>query len=115
MKVIYIAHPIGGDVVNNLKKITEIVRTINMQEPDVVPFAPYYVDCIALNDDRPNERERGIKNDIALMRKGFIDEVRLYGDRISNGMAAEIELAIELLIPVTPMTPETKTALASPF
>ena len=50
--------------------------------------------------------ERGIKNDVALMKKGFIDEVRLYGDRISNGMEAEIKLANSLGIPVISMIKE---------
>lgn len=107
MKVAYIAHPIGGDVLNNLEKIKVIGRKINMEEPEVIPFAHYFFDCYALDDNVPEERERGIKNDIALMRKGFIDEIRLYGDRISTGMSHEIDLAIELGIKVVPMTENT--------
>lgn len=108
MKVAYIAHPISGDVEGNIIKILDIVRSINLLEPDVVPFAPYIVDCQALDDATPKERERGIKNDIALFRKGFIDEVRLYGDRISNGMKHEIDLAMELGIMVRPMGVQTE-------
>lgn len=108
MKVAYIAHPISGDPGGNARKVLGIVRSINLLEPDVVPFAPYIVDCFALHDDIPEERERGIKNDIALFKKGFIDEVRLYGDRISNGMTYEIDLALKLGIEVRPMTEETK-------
>ena len=100
MKVVYIAHPITGNIKKNLKSIAEIAREINLNEPDVVPFAQCFLDCHALNDDIPEERERGIKNDIALMEKGFIDEVRLYGNRISEGMKQEIELAHKLNIPV---------------
>lgn len=107
MKVAYIAHPIGGDVLNNLEKIKAIGRKINMEEPEVIPFAHYFFDCYALDDNVPEERERGIKNGIALMRKGFIDEIRLYGDRISTGMSHEIDLAIELGIKVVPMTENT--------
>lgn len=110
MKVAYIAHPVGGDVQNNLKRIEKIGRQINIEESGVVPFAPYYFDCHVLDDSVPDERNRGIKNNVALMRKGFVDEVRLYGDRISTGMGHEIELAHELGIPVVPMTPETKEA-----
>ena len=90
MKVAYIAHPISGDPEGNIAKILDIVRSINLLEPDVVPFAPYIVDCQALDDQNPEERERGIQNDIALFRKGFIDEVRLYGDRISMGMTTRL-------------------------
>ena len=108
MKVSYIAHPIGGDVSANLVKVIDIIRQINLLEPDVIPFAHYFVDCYALNDDFPEERERGIKNDIALMKKGFIDELRLYGNCISKGMSHEIELAHKLGIEVRPMTKETR-------
>ena len=108
MRVAYIAHPVGGDVENNLKRIEKIGRQINLEEPEVVPFAPYYFDCHALDDSIPTERDRGIKNNIALIRKGVVDEVRLYGNRISTGMGYEIKLAHELGIPVIPMTPEAE-------
>lgn len=107
MKIVYIAHPLGGDVEGNLDKVIQIIRKINLEEPDVVPFAHYFVDCHALNDNEPEERERGIKNDIALFKKRFIDEVRLYGDKISPGMREEIKLAHTLDIPVKPMTDGT--------
>jgi hypothetical protein len=112
MKVVYIAHPISGDVEQNLKRIEAIGRHINLTEPDVVPFAHYFFDCYALDDNIPEERERGIKNDIALMRKGFIEEVRLYGDRISTGMSHEIDLALELKIEVIAMTEATRKEFA---
>ena len=100
MRIIYIAHPISGDVPGNINKILAIVKEINLKYPEVVPFAPYVVDCLAMNDDIPEERERGIKNDIALFNKGFIDAVFLCGDRISAGMQAEKELAEKLGIQV---------------
>jgi len=108
MKVAYIAHPISGDIEKNLKAIVKIGRLINCTEPDVIPFAHYFFDCHSLDDNIPEERERGIKNDIALMKKGFIDEVRLYGNRISTGMEHEIKLAKELGIPVVPHTIGTR-------
>lgn len=104
MKIVYIAHPISGNVKENLKKIVEIGRKINLNEPDTIPFAHYYFDCHCLNDDIPAERDRGIKNDIELLKRGFIDEMRLYGNRISEGMKHEIELAHKLGIPVIDKT-----------
>lgn len=100
MKIAYIAHPISGDIDGNIKKILGIVKHINLTEPDTIPFAPYIVDCLALDDDIPEQRERAIKNDIALFNAKFITEVRLYGNKISRGMQAEKELAISLGIPV---------------
>ncbi len=90
MKIVYIAHPIAGDVENNITKILEIIERINVMEPDVVPFAPYLGDVMALNDNDPEMRKRGLKNDHELIDRGFIDECWVYGDRISEGMRDEI-------------------------
>lgn len=100
MKVVYIAHPIGGDVENNIKKVIAICREVNLTEPDVIPFVPYLSDLYALDDANPIERERGMKNGLSLLKKGFIDEIWLYGDRISKGMRAEINLCLEVGIKV---------------
>jgi len=107
MIVAYIAHPISGDVSENIKKIIAIVRKINLEEPDVVPFVPYLIDLYALYDAVPEERSRGIRNDVELIKRGFIDELRLYGPRISIGMRAEITLAEGLDIRIVPMSDET--------
>ncbi len=108
MIVAYIAHPISGDVSENIKKLVEITRKINLEEPDVVPFAPYLIDLYALRDDVSEERARGIRNDVELMKRMFIDELRLYGHKISEGMRDEIKIAEELNIKVVPMTEETR-------
>lgn len=110
MKIAYIAHPISGDVEFNMMEIMRIVRTINLDEPETVPFAPYYLDCLALDDDVSEERDRGIANDTELISRKFIDEMRLYGTTISKGMSHEVSLAHELGIPVVPMTDETRQA-----
>jgi hypothetical protein len=107
MHTVYIAHPISGDVNGNLDKIKKIARKINLKEPNVVPIAPYFLDCCALQDDVPKERAKGIANNTYLFERGFIDELRLYGNRITNGMMNEIELAHTLDIPVFPMSKQT--------
>lgn len=106
MKIAYIAHPIGGDVQGNLGKIRNIVREINLKEPNVVPFVPYFVDCVALRDDIPEERARGIKNGLALLRGEIVDELRLYGPKITPGMNQEIMIAHEMKIPIRIMSEE---------
>ena len=114
MKIIYLAHPISGDVDGNIKKILKIVRYINLTEPDTFPFAHYLVDCQALDDTNPEERTRGLRNNIAIFqKKGFLDELRLYGNHISYGMRCEIELAQANNIPIIAMTEETKRDLGS--
>jgi hypothetical protein len=107
MKIVYIAHPISGDVVGNLKKVKTILRYINLYEDCIVPFAHYVIDCQVLDDTIIEERERGIENDVALLKAGFINEMWLYGNRISEGMKHEIKLAKSLGILVIPKTVET--------
>ena len=109
MKIAYIAHPIGGDPKGNLEKINAIVRQINLEEPDVVPFVPYYSDIMAMDDSKTNERARGIANDSIFFLRKTMDCVRLYGDRISPGMQAEIDMARKYGIPVVPCSEETVT------
>jgi hypothetical protein len=100
MKIVYICHPVAGDVMDNMDKIINIIKEINLTCPDVVPFAPYLGDVLALNDIIPFERERGIRNCMAVLKSKMIDEIWIYGDRVSGGMEAEIRLAISLGIEV---------------
>lgn len=100
MKICYIAHPISGNVDENLADLRRIIRKINLEYPDIVPFCPYYADVVSLNDNDPAERERGIKNDSFLINKQFIDEVWLTGNKMSYGMEKEVALAAINEIPI---------------
>jgi hypothetical protein len=106
MKIVYIVHPISGDVPGNVKKILKIVKDINLSRSDVVPFVPYLADVLAMDDDVPEERAMGIENNVALLNSGVVNELWVYGKKISAGMEAEIDLAFELNIPVVVMDPE---------
>lgn len=99
-KIIYIAHPISGDILDNLTSIRKIVRHLNLSRNDIVPFVPYYVDVVSLDDNNPFERSRGFENNTALFEAGIIDELWLCGPRLSAGMKHEIELAKANGIPV---------------
>jgi hypothetical protein len=100
MKICYIAHPIGGDIENNLSDLRRIIRHINLQYPEIVPFCPYYADIVSLDDNVHSERMRGIANDVTILRSGIVQEIWLTGSRISTGMQHEKELAETLGIPV---------------
>lgn len=93
MKVVYIAHPIKGSVDLNIELIKNILKKINHKETDVCPIAPYVGN--GLDDNIPYQRERGIKNNIELIGRGFIDEMWMYGMRLSDGMKQEILLAMK--------------------
>lgn len=93
-RIVYIAHPISGNVEKNLESLRGIIRSINAYEPHTVPFCPYYADVVSLNENDPAQRARGLRNDMAILgRPGMVDELRLYGHTISAGMRQEIEVA----------------------
>lgn len=100
-RIAYIAHPIGGNVEDNLKSLRRVIYNINKYEKDTVPFCPYYADVVTLDDNDPLQRARGIENDMAILKRpGMVDELRLYGERISPGMVDEIYVAYSMNIPI---------------
>lgn len=109
MKKVYIAHPIGGDVDGNLVKVAEIIREITLNAPNVIPIAPYFVLCHALDDTDPEERKRGMEVGLDYIKHASGLEIWLYGDRISAGMKAEIKHAQHYGFSVIPMTKGTET------
>jgi len=94
MKIVYICHPVGGDVQGNLKKIRAIVRHINLTEPNVIPFVPYYADVVSMDDSNPKERARGIKNNLHLLK--ICDELWYFSEKITRGMGEEMKEALRL-------------------
>jgi hypothetical protein len=105
MKIVYIAHPIGGDVEANLADLRRIIRKINMEPgAGVVPFVPYYADVVSLDDNKPEERARGMENGRRILESGIVQEMWLTGDRISPGMMAERAIAETIGIPVVDFT-----------
>lgn len=110
-KIVYIAHPIGGDIEANLKDLFRILRVINLYPnikageqtldfTDIIPVAPYVADIYSLNDNIASERKRGIDNDIALILTGMFKELWLTGDRLSFGMQQEVQLFKNLGKPI---------------
>lgn len=115
-KIVYIAHPISGDIEGNLKDLARILRIINMNQvtlagptlgkietydfSNIIPQAPYYHDIVALDDNNPLERNRGIENDTAMIMTGIYDELWLTGNKISFGMEKERQLFIKIGKPV---------------
>ncbi|MFA6105373.1 MAG: hypothetical protein WC725_02110 [Patescibacteria group bacterium] len=106
MKTVFIGHPIGGDVKNNIQKVISICYEIHSEH--LVPVAPYLVSLQYLNDDVIVDRELGKIANFECFHRKFVDELWLYGDRISKGMEEEIALAKELNIPIFPKTEGTK-------
>jgi predicted metal-dependent TIM-barrel fold hydrolase len=108
-KVVYIAHPVRGNVRENIDKILQICRETHLS--GVIPIAAYVTMFQYLDDSIPEERELGMEADGVLFERRAFDELWLFGDYISEGMKAEIFLALQLDIPVVPKTPETEKGM----
>ncbi|MBC7654366.1 MAG: hypothetical protein H7098_07830 [Oligoflexus sp.] len=98
-QIIYIAHPISGDVNENLKSIKNIYRYLSLKNK-VIPFIPYIATIESLNDNNQKERLIGFSHNEAIFKSGIIDQLWLYGGIISEGMKIEIEWANDLGIPI---------------
>ena len=106
MKTVFVAHPIAGDVEGNMKKVLEICERIHTKE--IIPVAPYLVSLQYLKDEVVEDRTLGAEANLGCFRRGYVDELWLFGDKISRGMKEEILLAKKLNIPILPQTEGTK-------
>lgn len=98
----YICHPISGNVPANVAMVKAIMTEIVRTEPDVLPFAPYLTALDILDDNDPEQRARGTSWNRVLLKQSAIDELRLYGDRVSPGMQQEVEWAEEQCLAMRP-------------
>ena len=105
-KLVYIAHPVGGDVSGNIKKILQICHDVHKKDNSLIPFVPYMAALQYLNDDLQEERALGIQANMEHFKRKTMDEVWLCGPRISEGMKQEIKLAKEFGIPIKFYNPE---------
>ena len=86
MKIIYVCSPLRGDISGNIAKAKAHCREIALNGD--MPIAPHVYATQFLDDTVPPERAVGMAIGIELLR--FCDELRIYGDTISEGMAAEM-------------------------
>ena len=105
-KIVFIGHPISGDIRNNVKKILSICKKIHNQQ--IIPCVPYLVSIQYLNDEIIEDRELGIKANFECFYRKYVDELWLFGNCISKGMKQKIKLALKLGIPIIPKTNKTK-------
>lgn len=60
MKLVYVSHPIAGDVEDNLRKLKALFRKIVLTHDSVVPINSALLYIGALDEYVKNERELGI-------------------------------------------------------
>ena len=95
MRCVYICAPLGGDVENNLRKAVQYTEyALRCGTAPVVSH--FYAEC--LDDNDPEDRRIGTKAGLALLER--CDEMWVFGEKITPGMRAELELCAEQGIPV---------------
>lgn len=93
MRKVYVCAPLGGDVESNLKKVrTYTEYALRCSTAPVVPH--FYAEC--LDDSIPAEREIGRSAGMSLL--WFCDELWLFGDTVTEGIAAELQFCRHLNI-----------------
>lgn len=95
MKIVYIAHPIGGNVKENCARVAQILQHVFHTFAGVYPVAPYLHACLFLDDDIPADREFAIEYNSRFLRSHLIHELWVCGDQ-SPGVKEEIRLCAEL-------------------
>ena len=95
MKCVYICAPLGGNTKENLKRVRRYTEyALRCGTAPVVPH--FYAEC--LDDANPAEREMGMSAGLALL--WFCDEMWIFGNEITEGMANEIRFCENFKIPV---------------
>lgn len=97
MKKVYICSALRGDVDENVRK-ARIYCEFAAREHSVIPIAPHIYFTQFLDDNRPEDREFGLRAGLSLLSE--CDELWYFGDHISWGMTDEICFAIERGIPI---------------
>ena len=87
--IVYICSPYAGDVEGNTAAARRYSRFA--VEAGYIPIAPHLLFPQFLDDNKPKERELGLFFGNAILSK--CAEMWVFGDRISEGMEAEIKRA----------------------
>ena len=96
MKLVYVASPYAGDIEKNTEFAKEACRFV-MDEGHAF-FAPHLLYPQVLDENNSAERKLGLA--IGKEVLGRCDELWVFGEIISPGIQAEIELAQEHEVPV---------------
>ena len=94
--LVYIASPFAGDTGYNISMARAYCRFAVSK--GCIPLAPHLLFPQFMDDGDKEQRELGLL--FALILLGKCDELWVFGERISEGMAAEITKAKNLCMPI---------------
>jgi len=95
-KLAFICSPLRGDLEANMQRANRYC--LFAVKEGVVPLAPHTIFTQYLDDEDEEERAAGLYLGQELLKR--CDELWCFGERISEGMKAEIALAKKRGIPV---------------
>lgn len=87
--LVYICSPYKGDVEKNVQNARDYCRVAT--ERGYIPIAPHLLFPQFLNDNVPEDRELGMFMGLVLLTK--CREIWVFGEVVTEGMAAEIDSA----------------------
>ena len=96
IKIVYICSPLQGDIERNISQANGYCGFAATQ--GVVPLAPHTIFTQFLDDNIPEERTKGLKMGLELLKR--CDELWVFGLKLSAGMIAEKEAAEQLDISI---------------
>ncbi len=94
--LVYIASPFAGDTERNIKRARGYCRLAVSK--GCIPLAPHLHYPQFMDDEDKEERELGLR--FALILLGKCDELWVFGERVSSGMAQEIAKAKKRNMPI---------------
>ena len=87
--VVYVASPYAGDTVENISRAVEYCRFV--VNKGAIPLAPHLLYPQFMDDSDEDQRILGLRFAISLLYR--CDELWVFGEKVSAGMAKEIEKA----------------------
>lgn len=87
--LVYICSPYSGDIDKNIRKARDFCRFAIGK--DCIPLAPHLLFQQFMDDENPKDRELAIFMNMVLL--GKCNQLWVFGNTISSGMAQEIEKA----------------------
>ena len=87
--LVYVCSPLSGDVPGNTERARKFCRFA--LEKGAIPLAPHLMFPQFMDDEDPAERELAIFMDVILL--GKCSELWVFGETVSAGMQAEIDVA----------------------
>lgn len=86
--VLYVCHPLGGNVASNLQRAMRWLSWLRRSFPETTFVAPWIAAVLSDEDDAdPEQREAGLVDACAVV--ALLDGVVLVGGLVSDGMALE--------------------------